>query len=208
MKFNYSFSAVEDDVQIDPKDMHYYKHLVNSMNHDFRNRILKLLDEYVEMTVTELYVKLRCEQSVASQHLAILRKANLVNTYRDGKFIHYKLYIKGKKGLLRLCRSVSKSRDEQKAIQGAFDVFRALSNDTRIRILDFIDRRSITTVNPIYNSLKIEQSICSQNLKVLRDAGILQQIRKGKFVEYFIDYEYLKLIKQSIERYEGTIVKV
>jgi DNA-binding transcriptional ArsR family regulator len=41
------------------------------------------------MTVTEIYVKLRLEQSVASQHLAILRKAGFVNTTRDGKFIYY-----------------------------------------------------------------------------------------------------------------------
>jgi DNA-binding transcriptional ArsR family regulator len=41
------------------------------------------------MTVTEIYVKLRLEQSVASQHLAILRKAGFVKTERDGKFIYY-----------------------------------------------------------------------------------------------------------------------
>jgi len=43
------------------------------------------------MNVTDIYVKLRLEQSVASQHLAILRRANIVITDRDGKFIHYKL---------------------------------------------------------------------------------------------------------------------
>jgi DNA-binding transcriptional ArsR family regulator len=32
---------------------------------------------------------LRLEQSVASQHLAILRKAGFVKTDRDGKFIYY-----------------------------------------------------------------------------------------------------------------------
>jgi ArsR family transcriptional regulator, virulence genes transcriptional regulator len=34
---------------------------------------------------------LRLEQSVASQHLAILRKAGVLNTDRDGKFIYYSL---------------------------------------------------------------------------------------------------------------------
>ena len=43
--------------------------------------------------VTELYVKLRLEQSVASQHLAILRKAGFVKTDRDGKFIYYSVNI-------------------------------------------------------------------------------------------------------------------
>ena len=32
---------------------------------------------------------LRIEQSVASQHLAILRKAGIVSTMREGKFIFY-----------------------------------------------------------------------------------------------------------------------
>ena len=41
------------------------------------------------MTVTEIYVKLRLEQSVASQHLAILRRSNIVKTTREGKFIWY-----------------------------------------------------------------------------------------------------------------------
>jgi DNA-binding transcriptional ArsR family regulator len=41
------------------------------------------------MTVTEIYVKLRLEQSVASQHLAILRRAGIVVTVREGKFIFY-----------------------------------------------------------------------------------------------------------------------
>jgi DNA-binding transcriptional ArsR family regulator len=43
------------------------------------------------MTVTELYVKLRIEQSVASQHLAILRRADVLKTHRDGKFIYYSI---------------------------------------------------------------------------------------------------------------------
>ena len=34
-------------------------------------------------------MKLRLEQSVASQHLAVLRKAGFVTTTRDGKFIYY-----------------------------------------------------------------------------------------------------------------------
>jgi DNA-binding transcriptional ArsR family regulator len=43
------------------------------------------------MTVTEIYVKLRVEQSVASQHLAIMRKAGYLNTSRDGKNIFYSI---------------------------------------------------------------------------------------------------------------------
>ena len=63
--------------------------ILRAVNHKLRQQILKLIDEQGKITVTEIYVKLRLEQSVASQHLAILRKAGFVNTDRDGKFIYY-----------------------------------------------------------------------------------------------------------------------
>ena len=63
--------------------------ILRAVNHKLRQQILRLISEHERMTVTEIYVKLRLEQSVASQHLAILRKAGFVNTVRDGKFIYY-----------------------------------------------------------------------------------------------------------------------
>ena len=63
--------------------------ILRAVNHKLRQQILKMIDEHGRITVTELYVKLRLEQSVASQHLAILRKAGFVKTVRDGKFIFY-----------------------------------------------------------------------------------------------------------------------
>lgn len=65
--------------------------ILRAINHKLRQSIVKLLEEKNAMTVTEIYVKLRVEQSVASQHLAILRRAEFVKTTRDGKNIHYSL---------------------------------------------------------------------------------------------------------------------
>ena len=64
---------------------------LRSINHKLRQQILKLLEEQKRMKVTDIYVKLRLEQSVASQHLAILRRANIVRTERMGKEIYYSL---------------------------------------------------------------------------------------------------------------------
>ncbi|HRI24130.1 MAG TPA: metalloregulator ArsR/SmtB family transcription factor, partial [Ferruginibacter sp.] len=52
------------------------------------------IEDEKRITVTEIYVRLRLEQSVASQHLAILRKAGIVTTERDGKFIYYMVNYK------------------------------------------------------------------------------------------------------------------
>lgn len=63
--------------------------ILRALNHKLRQQILKMIDDKQKVHVTEIYVKLRIEQSVASQHLAILRRAGIVSTVRDGKFIWY-----------------------------------------------------------------------------------------------------------------------
>lgn len=65
--------------------------ILRAMNHKLRQQLLKLIDEHQKITVTEIYVNLRLEQSVVSQHLAILRRAGIVITKREGKFIFYSL---------------------------------------------------------------------------------------------------------------------
>jgi DNA-binding transcriptional ArsR family regulator len=65
--------------------------VLRALNHKLRQQMIKMLDENSRMTVTELYVQLRLEQSVASQHLAILRRAGIVKTDRDGKYIYYRV---------------------------------------------------------------------------------------------------------------------
>ena len=77
------------DFKLDLQNVKKAVMTLRAVNHKLRQQILKLIDENGKMTVTELYVKLRLEQSVASQHLAILRKAGFVKTTRDGKFIYY-----------------------------------------------------------------------------------------------------------------------
>ena len=79
----------EESFQVDLLNVKKAGLIIRAVNHKLRQQILKLIDEHGKITVTELYVKLRLEQSVASQHLAILRKAGFVKTIRDGKFIYY-----------------------------------------------------------------------------------------------------------------------
>ncbi len=80
-----------DTIKIDYNQLRKAVLVLRSVNHKLRQNIIQLLDEHKRLTVTEIYVKLRLEQSVASQHLAILRRSGVVNTERDGKFIYYAL---------------------------------------------------------------------------------------------------------------------
>ena len=79
----------DNELKVDLLNVKKASLILRAINHKLRQQILKLIAEQGKITVTELYVKLRLEQSVASQHLAILRKAGFVKTERDGKFIYY-----------------------------------------------------------------------------------------------------------------------
>lgn len=80
-----------NDVQLDYADLRKAVLVLRAVNHKLRQRIIGLLEEGDPMTVTDIYIKLRLEQSVASQHLAILRRAGVVVTDRQGKFIYYSI---------------------------------------------------------------------------------------------------------------------
>jgi DNA-binding transcriptional ArsR family regulator len=82
--------------------------ILRALNHKLRQQILHLLDEHKKMTVTEIYIKLRLEQSVASQHLAILRRAGIVTTKRDGKFIYYTVNYPRIKEVIRFVEDLIK----------------------------------------------------------------------------------------------------
>lgn len=79
------------DVPLDYGELRKAALVLRAVNHKLRQRMIDLLEENKQLTVTDIYIKLRLEQSVASQHLAILRKAGVVRTDRQGKYIYYSL---------------------------------------------------------------------------------------------------------------------
>jgi len=61
-----------------------------AVNHPLRMRMLHYIGSK-ELTVMDIWIGLRLEQSVASQHLAILKKAGIVHNERKGKFNYYSI---------------------------------------------------------------------------------------------------------------------
>ncbi|MCX6315606.1 MAG: metalloregulator ArsR/SmtB family transcription factor [Sphingobacteriales bacterium] len=87
-------STISSSLNVDYHALKKAAMVLRALNHKLRQQLLKLIEDEKRITVTEIYVRLRLEQSVASQHLAILRKAGIVNTERDGKFIFYTVNYK------------------------------------------------------------------------------------------------------------------
>ena len=80
-----------DDTPLDYGDLRKAVLVLRAVNHDLRQQIISLLLDKGRLTVTDIYIKLRLEQSVTSQHLAILRRASVVSTAREGKYIYYSI---------------------------------------------------------------------------------------------------------------------
>lgn len=78
------------------------------------------------------------------------------------------------------------------------EMLRAIAHPLRLKIINFIHLNDSVNVNKIYNTLKLEQSITSQHLKILRDADIVYTNRDGKYIYYNLNYDELKSIVASI----------
>lgn len=90
---------------------------------------------------------------------------------------------------------------DNEKLQESSEILRALAHPLRMRILEFIDKHKTINVNKIYNTLKLEQSITSQHLRILRSAGIVVTKRNGKFIHYSIDYPKVANVLKAIDSF-------
>ena len=86
-------------------------------------------------------------------------------------------------------------------LQYSCELMRALAHPLRLKILEFIDKHEVSHVNKIYNTLKLEQSITSQHLRILRLAGVVSAEKKGKFITYSINYDVVKRASKAVNNF-------
>ena len=90
---------------------------------------------------------------------------------------------------------------DNESLQNSSEILRALAHPLRMEILEFIDKNKSINVNKIYNTLKLEQSITSQHLRILRNAGIVITEREGKFIHYTVNYNKIAHVVKSINNF-------
>lgn len=86
-------------------------------------------------------------------------------------------------------------------LQVSSELMRALAHPLRLKILEFIDKHGTINVNKIYNTLKLEQSITSQHLRILKGAGVVSSIRDGKFIKYTIEYPIIERAQNAVNNF-------
>jgi len=85
-------------------------------------------------------------------------------------------------------------------MQDLIKVTKALSDDTRLRILNVLLERECC-VCEVMQALDISQSRASRNLGILQDAGFLKVRRDGAWVLYSVDW-------QTANRYATSLAKL
>lgn len=96
-------------------------------------------------------------------------------------------------------------RINERDLEISSEILRALAHPLRMRILEFIDQHGLINVNRIYSSLNLEQSITSQHLRILRQAGLVGTEREGKFIHYKLNYPRLLNTVKAIKKYQVDI---
>lgn len=103
-----------DPLLIDANELKKASAFFRAVNNDFRCRMLQVIHSHRQLTVKELYTKLRSDQSKASVHLAILRAANLVHARREGKRVYYSVNYTQLEHLHDVAKELEKSKSPKK----------------------------------------------------------------------------------------------
>jgi DNA-binding transcriptional ArsR family regulator len=82
-----------------------------AINHPLRQQILQEINQKSRCTVTYIQDKLGLDQSVASQHLGILRRQGLVVSRRQGQCILYQLNIQKLLHLTKITEQLLQSQE-------------------------------------------------------------------------------------------------
>lgn len=90
--------------------------------------------------------------------------------------------------------------NDEKFIQPMSEIFKVLSDPTRIRILSLLAHQEELCVSCIAEGLGMTHSAISHQLRMLRNAGLVKFTKEGKEVIYSLDDEHvLTLFAQAMD---------
>jgi len=72
-------------------------------------------------------------------------------------------------------------------MKNLIEILKALSDETRLRIMKLLETRSELCVCEIMQALELTQSRASRNLGVLKKAGLIDDRREGQWVYYHLE---------------------
>lgn len=75
--------------------------------------------------------------------------------------------------------------------------FKLFSNENRLKIIDSLSKQSLS-VSEIVEETGLSQSLVSQQLKIMKDARVLENEKRGKSVNYSIKDNHILHLCQDV----------
>lgn len=85
-------------------------------------------------------------------------------------------------------------------------IFKALSDETRIKILDMLSKGELCACN-ILEEFHITQPTLSYHMKTLCESGLVESRKEGIWMKYSIKNETLLLIKNLFDEFQANLIK-
>ncbi|PLX33452.1 MAG: transcriptional regulator [Ignavibacteria bacterium] len=84
-------------------------------------------------------------------------------------------------------------------MEEAAGMLKAVAHPVRIAIVELLDNGARRHVTEIFEQLGVEQAVASHHLAILRNRGVLSQVREGKRMYYFLRHPRLAEIVDCIK---------
>ena len=83
-------------------------------------------------------------------------------------------------------------------IEELAEIFKALSDPTRLRLIKLLTENKFLCVNALTQRLNVTQSAVLQHLRILRQIGLVIGDRRGYHIHYSINQNLLKQYKTKL----------
>ncbi len=80
------------------------------------------------------------------------------------------------------------------------EIFKVLSVDTRVNIIELLKENGALGVKEIAEKLGLSQPAISQHLKILKQAGLVRSERKGYWIPYSINEEAMDNCRKLLNK--------
>jgi DNA-binding transcriptional ArsR family regulator len=86
------------------------------------------------------------------------------------------------------------------------DFFKVFGDSTRLKILFLLDVQGELPVNAIAETLGMQQSTISQQLKLLRASRLVRHRKEGRSIHYSLNDNHIaRILTLGVEHYEETL---
>lgn len=77
-------------------------------------------------------------------------------------------------------------------------ILKAIADQNRLKMLELLSCDNLCSCHFV-DILEISQPNVSHHLKILKEAGLIQATKRGRWIDYSLKKENLKLIKKEID---------